>query len=66
MLAWNTMNTQPTFPSGLYYCGGSGSYRSCHPYGSLAFAPWEVALTVVLAALVVATAFIFVRRLRRA
>ncbi len=31
-----------------------------------AFAPWEVVLTAVLAVLVVATAVVFVRRLRRA
>ncbi len=67
------MNTQP-LPSGLYYCGvpgsgshlNTGSYQSCHLYGSLAFAPWEVALTAVLGVVVVATAFVFLRRLRRA
>lgn len=67
------MNTQP-LPSGPYYCGGpgsnshlnAGSYQSCHLYPSQAFAAWEVALTVVLAAVLVATVVVFVRRLRRA
>ena len=73
MIAWGGMNTQP-LPPGVYYCGGSGTdshlnagtYQSCHLYPSQAFAPWEVALTAVLAVLVVATAFVFLRRLRRA
>jgi len=68
------MNTGQPLPPGVYFCGGSGAsshlnagaYQSCHLYASQAFAPWEVALAAVLAVLVVATAFVFVRRLRRA
>ncbi|HEY6474601.1 MAG TPA: hypothetical protein VIY26_17025 [Acidimicrobiales bacterium] len=59
------MNTGQPLPPGLYYRGRPGGYRSflhLYPQG---FAPWEVALTVVLAAVLVATVVVFVRRLRR-
>jgi len=42
-----------------------GSYQSYHLNGG-PFAPWEVLLTVLAAAVLVATVVVFVRRLRRA
>jgi hypothetical protein len=76
MIAWSTVNTGQPLPPGLSYRGNSGnsgsyyhlntgSYQSFHLYPQT-FAPWEVALTVILAAVLVATVVVFLRRLGRA
>ena len=65
------MTTQTTLPPNLQHLFGSnppsnlnfGSYQGFHV--NQAFAPWEVALAVVAAAVLVATVALFVRRLRR-
>jgi hypothetical protein len=58
------VNTGQPLPPGLAYRGSSGGYQSFHLYPQT-FGPWEVALTVILAAVLVATVVVFVRRLRR-
>jgi hypothetical protein len=48
-------------PSGVYYCHAQACFFQLNPQR---FPPWEVALTVVAAVVVVATVVMFVRRLR--
>ena len=66
------MNTGPNYDPitgqlkpGSYSHLNFGSYQSYHLNGG-PFAPWEVLLTVLAAAVLVATVVVFVRRLRRA
>jgi hypothetical protein len=60
--------TSTTFLPNLRLFGGNQQDRGnfgWHPLHQASFAGWEVALTVVLAAVLVATVVVFVRRLRR-